>query len=724
MPNTIRIKRRLLDATVPNPLQSGELAYNEVSNKLYYGAGNNGSGVATSVIEIAGSGSYVGLTGTQTITGNKTFSGTVTLSGTSTAVTQANSDDSTKIATTAFVKSLGLGSGSVTSVALTLPSFITVTGSPVTTSGTLTGTLASQTANHVFIAPNGSAGAPTFRALAAADIPELTSSKISNFNTSVQSTKLNQFAAPDGPVAMGSQRISGLAEPTQSTDAATKNYVDTTAQGIHTHTSCRLATAAALPSCTYNNGTSGVGATLTATANGALTVDGVAVASGDRILVKNQDAAPLQNGVYVVTNTGGASAVFVLTRATDMDAADEFPASFEFVEEGSQADSGWICTTNLPITVGTTAIVWTQFSGAGQIDAGNGLTKTGNTLSVVTASQTRIAVSADSIDLAQVTVTPTVGSPGTDYVAGLTVDDYGRITAYQTSTIQSASTSVSGIVQLSSATNSASNSFAATASAVKSAYDLANGGLSKTGGTMTGKLTARASDISAASINIGNGTAPTTPVTGDVWATGGELYHYTGSKSAKIAQADFSNVTGQLGLANGGTGGASYTAGKIVKVNAGGTAFVNVTDGTDLVVPGTTTVGKIITAGGTTTVASLNIPVGVAPTSPVSGDIWNSGTAINFRNNVGGSRTFAFSDGNITGTAAGLSATLAVAFGGTGATSLTGYVKGNGTSAMTAAATIPNTDITGLGTMSTQAANNVAITGGTIDGIVIDGGTY
>lgn len=68
--------------------------------------------------------------------------------------------------------------------------------------------------------------------------------------------------------------------------------------------------------------------------------------------------------------------------------------------------------------------------------------------------------------------------------------------------------------------------------------------------------------------------------------------------------------------------------------------------------------------------------------------------------------------------------TIAVAYGGTGATTLTGYVKGSGTNALTASATIPNTDITGLGTMSTQNANNVAITGGTIDGITIDGGTY
>ena len=68
--------------------------------------------------------------------------------------------------------------------------------------------------------------------------------------------------------------------------------------------------------------------------------------------------------------------------------------------------------------------------------------------------------------------------------------------------------------------------------------------------------------------------------------------------------------------------------------------------------------------------------------------------------------------------------TIGVAYGGTGATTLTGYVKGSGTNALSASATIPNTDITGLGTMSAQNANNVAITGGSIDGVTIDGGTY
>lgn len=175
MANTMRIKRRASGgAGAPSSLANAELAFNEVDNILYYGKGTGGAGgTATTIEAIGGSGAYLTLTGTQTVTGAKTFSSTVDLGASAVATTPTSSDNSTKVATTAFVKAQGYGTGSVTSVALSLPSFITVSGSPVTGSGTLTGTLASQTANTIFAAPNGSAGAPTFRTLVAADIPAL-----------------------------------------------------------------------------------------------------------------------------------------------------------------------------------------------------------------------------------------------------------------------------------------------------------------------------------------------------------------------------------------------------------------------------------------------------------------------------------------------------------------------------------------------------------------------
>ncbi len=164
MTNIIRIRRRVSGAAgAPSGLKSAELAYNMADNTVYAGYGDDGSGNATSVKPIGGEGTFAKLD-------------SPALTGTPTAPTQSSSDDSTKLATTAFVKTAlsSYGAGSVTSVALSLPgSVFSVTGSPVTGSGTLTGSFTSQTANTVFAAPNGSAGAPSFRALQDADIPAL-----------------------------------------------------------------------------------------------------------------------------------------------------------------------------------------------------------------------------------------------------------------------------------------------------------------------------------------------------------------------------------------------------------------------------------------------------------------------------------------------------------------------------------------------------------------------
>lgn len=180
MPNTIRIKRST-GSSAPPSLANAELAFAEGTATLYYGTGTGGAGgTATSIIAIGGLGAFVGLSGTQTISGDKTFSGNVTLGSGATATTPSNGDSSTKVATTAFVQNAisSFGVGTVTSVGLSLPtSIFDVSGSPVTGSGTLSATLDTQTANYVWAGPTtGAAAAPTFRALVAGDLPDLSSS--------------------------------------------------------------------------------------------------------------------------------------------------------------------------------------------------------------------------------------------------------------------------------------------------------------------------------------------------------------------------------------------------------------------------------------------------------------------------------------------------------------------------------------------------------------------
>ena len=166
----------------------------------------------------------------------------------------------------------------------------------------------------------------------------------------------------------------------QNQSLANKAYVDQVAQGLDTKPSCRVGTTADL-SATYNNGTAGVGATLTATSNGALSLDGISPVVNDRVLVKNQTTAS-ENGIYVVTTVGDGSTAFVLTRATPEDQPSELSGgAFVFVEEGTlNANNGYVFTHTGAPTFGTTDLDVAQFSGAGQITAGAGLVKDGNTI--------------------------------------------------------------------------------------------------------------------------------------------------------------------------------------------------------------------------------------------------------------------------------------------------------------------------------------------------------
>jgi hypothetical protein len=168
--------------------------------------------------------------------------------------------------------------------------------------------------------------------------------------------------------------------PTSGNDIVNKDYADAIASGINFHQSCRYATTTALPANIYNNGSSGVGATLTAVVNGALSVDGVAVAATQRILVKNE-VAQANNGVYTVTQAGSGILPYILTRASDFDTAgtgvDQIDAGdFFLITAGSTlANTSWVQQTPLPITVGTTALVFLQFGAPLTYSAGTGLSE-------------------------------------------------------------------------------------------------------------------------------------------------------------------------------------------------------------------------------------------------------------------------------------------------------------------------------------------------------------
>lgn len=375
MANTIRIKRRANGggAGAPATLANAELAFNEQTNIMYYGTGTGGSGgSATSVIAVAGNGAFADLSTNQTIGGTKTFSNTITGAITGNAGTATALQTARTIALTGDATASGTFDGTANySQALTLA------------------TVNSNVGQFMRVTVNGK-----------------------GLVTAATTANINNLTVPTADYAFGGFKITGLADPISAQDAATKQYVDSVAQGLDPKASCVAATTANI------------------TLSAPQTIDGVAVVAGDRVLVKNQ-TLPQNNGIYIVNAS-------TWTRALDMDTWAEVPNAFTFIEGGTtQADSGWVSTANAGGTLGTTPITFVQFSGAGTYTAGTGLTLTGGTFSI-----TNTAVTAGSYGSASNTLSATVNAQG-------------QLTALSAQAIAIANTQVSGLGTMS--TQAASN---------------------------------------------------------------------------------------------------------------------------------------------------------------------------------------------------------------------------------------------------------------------------
>jgi len=201
-----------------------------------------------------------------------------------------------------------------------------------------------------------------------------------------------------GHVSVNNARIENLANPENAQDAATKAYVDSVTQGLHIHATVKAATGATLATITggtvtYSNGTDGVNATLTL-GTALTTLDNYSLQNGDRILVKNQ-ANAAHNGIYTWA-TGGT----VLTRASDFDSAAEIAGGdFVFVDSGDNyGNTGWVCADEVN-TVGTDAVNWIQFSGAGTYLAGNGLVLDGSTFNINLATNSGLLITSDELQV-------------------------------------------------------------------------------------------------------------------------------------------------------------------------------------------------------------------------------------------------------------------------------------------------------------------------------------
>jgi hypothetical protein len=393
---------------------------------------------------------------------------------------------------------------------------------------------------------------------------------ITGFATSGANTDLTSVALTTGTISTA---------PSSSTDIVNKSYADSIASGVNFHAACQYATTAALSANTYNNGASGVGATLTAVAVGTLTIDSYTLVVGDvgkRLLIKNE-VTTANNGVYTLTQAGTALLPYILTRATDYDTSG---SGTNEVDQGdlilvlagtTNANTSWVQQTPLPITIGTTSIVFIQFAAIQTYTAGTGLTLATNQFSITNAG--------------------TAGTYGTStQIPVFVTNAQGQVTSVTNTAIGTLNQNTTGTATLAKSTSVFSTGTAATYTAPSNTQFVkvtvvgpgGNGGGAvsqrATGGggggvaikwlsmTAAQTLIYTVGTASGTASTVASGTLTITTITANSGTNG------TGTAYAASITAGGAGGTATNGDVNttGGQGGYSFGSGTTVTTNFGG----------------------------------------------------------------------------------------------------------------------------------------------------------
>ena len=413
-------------------------------------------------------------------------------------------------------------------------------------------------------------------------------------------------------------------DPTAALQAATKQYVDTiAAAGIHYHDPVRVEREGNL-TATYNNGTAGVGATLTNSGTqAALVIDGVTLNSADRVLVYEQ-TDQTQNGVYTVTNTGSASTNWVLTRATDADSyGPSDPDSLGqgdafFVQEGAAgAGETYVMNTEGTITFGTTNITFAQFSSAQIYSAGNGLTLTGVTFAAgagtgVTVNANDIAIGQDVGTSADVTFN-TVSADLTGNVTGAVTGNASTASALQTARNIALSGAVTGSTSFDGSGNVTITTTATSDPTITLGGDLSGSATLTNLGSATLTATINANSVALGTDTTGNyvgsGATSGNGISGSVSSEGGTFTVTsnatnlnTGSTTVfRDASGNFSagTITAALsGNATTATSAAALTTARNIAVSGAVTGNANFDGSGNITISTTATSDPTITLGG------------------------------------------------------------------------------------------------------------------------------